>query len=300
MIPMTLRLMFPPWRACGKLPPCDLSGVFLVEPLAILYHMMAKKGNGIEIYVLVKSTNGTTEDATWELIMSYSPNFQILIVQLKDKLFSKEGGLISHTSSDKLEEYETFRVKMYHNLNQLQWQLERENLYSRDLKTCLDVLRTPFKKFFDSKEQRRYIALDASLVTEGTTLDASLVTVGIAMGASLVDTQSTVDSNDDIRPSYDSDTVSELHHDIFENMFVHKIQNHEQPESIPDTYVVNENNRSIISDIPNMDPGRDKEEHDYVDHEQHRAFFASLVNNLKCDVENVIRLIVKLSKQMPY
>ncbi|GJT55922.1 hypothetical protein Tco_0990976, partial [Tanacetum coccineum] len=146
MIPMTLRLLFPPWRcvtfkviqrigevayklelpsnsqihnvfyasqlkkcrhlspdqACGKLPPCDLSGVFLVEPLAILYHMMAKKGNGIEIYVLVQCTNGTTEDATWELIMSYNPNFQILIVQLKDKLFSKEGGLISHTSSDKL------------------------------------------------------------------------------------------------------------------------------------------------------------------------------------------------------
>ncbi|GJS42419.1 hypothetical protein Tco_0567462 [Tanacetum coccineum] len=34
-----------------------------------------------------------------------------------------------------------------------------------------------------------------------------------------------------------------------------------------------------------MDPDRDKEEHDYVAYEQHRAFFASLINNLKCDVE---------------
>nr|GEY56931.1 hypothetical protein [Tanacetum cinerariifolium] len=49
------------------------------------------------------------------------------------------------------EEYETFR-KIYHNLNQIQWQLERENLHSYDPKTCLDVLRTWFKEFFDSKE----------------------------------------------------------------------------------------------------------------------------------------------------
>ncbi|GKB75613.1 hypothetical protein Tco_0942508 [Tanacetum coccineum] len=41
---------------------------------------------------------------------------------------------------------------MYHNLNQLQWQLERDNLHSYYPKTCLGVLRTPFKESFDSKE----------------------------------------------------------------------------------------------------------------------------------------------------
>nr|GEW98190.1 hypothetical protein [Tanacetum cinerariifolium] len=88
--------------------------------------------------------------------------------------------------------------------------------------------------------------------------------------------------------SYDSDTVTEAPHsnnDTFENMFAHEIKNHEQPESIPDTYVVNENNSNIISDIPNMDLNKDKKEHDYVDYEQKRAFFASLINNLKFDVE---------------
>ncbi|GKA88859.1 hypothetical protein Tco_0810671 [Tanacetum coccineum] len=42
-----------------------------------------------------------------------------------------------------------------------------------------------------------------------------------------------------------------------------------------------------------MDPDRDKEEHDDVDYEQQRAFFASLINNLKCDVEkcNEIKLL---------
>ncbi|GJU28162.1 hypothetical protein Tco_1166783 [Tanacetum coccineum] len=88
-----------------------------------------------------------------------------------------------------------------------------------------------------------------------------------------------------IGPTYDSDTVSEVHHDMFENVFAHGIQNHEQPESIPHTYVVNKNNNNIISEIPNMDPDRRKEEHDDVDYEQQRAFFASLINILKCDVE---------------
>ncbi|GJY41009.1 hypothetical protein Tco_0428279 [Tanacetum coccineum] len=94
----------------------------------------------------------------------------------------------------------------------------------------------------------------------------------------------------DIRPSYDSDMVSKVHHDTFEYVFAHSIQNYVQPESTPDTYMVNENNSNIISDIPNMDPVRDKEEHDYVDDEQQRAFFDSLVNDLKCEVENCTKV----------
>ncbi|GJX20944.1 hypothetical protein Tco_0223621 [Tanacetum coccineum] len=77
-------------------------------------------------------------------------------------------------------------------------------------------------------------------------------------------TSSGNDSNADIGPSYDNDTVSEVHCDMFENVFAHKIQNHEQPESIPDTYVVKENNNDIISNVPNLDQVRDKEEHDDV------------------------------------
>ncbi|GJY24892.1 hypothetical protein Tco_0399618 [Tanacetum coccineum] len=90
----------------------------------------------------------------------------------------------------------------------------------------------------------------------------------------------------DIGPSYDIDIVSEVHHDTFKNVFANDIQSHEQPDSIFDTYVVNKNNSDIIFDIPNMDPDRGKEEHDYVDYEQQHALFASLVNNLKCEVEN--------------
>ncbi|GKE53194.1 hypothetical protein Tco_1488350 [Tanacetum coccineum] len=297
---------------------------------------------------------------------------------------------------------------MYHNLNQLQWQLERKNLHSRDPKTCLDVPRTQLKEFLDSKEvnaldfqnkcwlknfkdytrckhetyrcnllqvldvldklidervhkyrelrmkerevqvikeiekqlKEREIqhqeslvmevtTLEANLRNNGTTLDASLVTEGIALDAGLVSKQSIVDSStsseqqnkcnssrnecnssrnecnrlgsenksfdnesnssgnhaDDIGPSYDSDTVSEVHSHMFENVFAHGIQNHEQLESIPDTYVVNENNSNINYDTLNMDPDGGKEEHDDVNYEQLCALFASLINNLKCDVE---------------
>ncbi|GKC88909.1 hypothetical protein Tco_1149558, partial [Tanacetum coccineum] len=133
------------------------------------------------------------------------------------------------------------------------------------------------------------IALDASLVTEGIVMEACLVTEGATLEACLVnegigvndntgvmessgtdrsrienrssDHESTSSRNDtdaDIGPSYDSDTVTEVPHssnNTFENVFAHRIQSHEQPESIPDTY---------------------KQQHD---------FFDSLINNLKCDVE---------------
>ncbi|GJZ34741.1 hypothetical protein Tco_0580558 [Tanacetum coccineum] len=42
--------------------------------------------------------------------------------------------------------------------------------------------------------------------------------------------------------------------------------------------------------VQDMDPNRDKKEHDYVDDEKERAFFASLVNNLKCEVENCTKV----------
>ncbi|GJV65867.1 hypothetical protein Tco_1281534 [Tanacetum coccineum] len=58
------------------------------------------------------------------------------------------------------EEHQTFREKMYHNLTQLQWQLERDSCHGHnsktclghDSKTCLVVLKTQFKEFIDSKE----------------------------------------------------------------------------------------------------------------------------------------------------
>ncbi|GJT12956.1 hypothetical protein Tco_0859998 [Tanacetum coccineum] len=49
------------------------------------------------------------------------------------------------------EEHQTFKLKMFHNLDQLRLQLERENLYGVNEKTCLQALRTQFKEFLASK-----------------------------------------------------------------------------------------------------------------------------------------------------
>nr|GEV36283.1 hypothetical protein [Tanacetum cinerariifolium] len=64
-----------PDKANGTLPPCDPHRVFLVEPLAILDRGMAKKGNGMEMYVLVQWTNGIVEDAIWESVIKLQSKF---------------------------------------------------------------------------------------------------------------------------------------------------------------------------------------------------------------------------------
>nr|GFB87888.1 hypothetical protein [Tanacetum cinerariifolium] len=123
-------------------------------------------------------------------------------------------------------------------------------------------------KEIEKRLNEREIHQQGSLVTEGTILDAKNENISYDNESSslgdnatnaekiLVDTVASDIEYADIRPSYDSDSVSKVHHDTFENVFAHGIQNYEQPESIPDTYVVNENNGKIISDIPNMDPNR--------------------------------------------
>ncbi|GJW11392.1 hypothetical protein Tco_1577219 [Tanacetum coccineum] len=46
------------------------------------------------------------------------------------------------------EEHQTFKLKMFHNLDQLRLQLERENLHGVNAKTCLQALRTPVQGIY--------------------------------------------------------------------------------------------------------------------------------------------------------
>ncbi|GJW33866.1 hypothetical protein Tco_0053898 [Tanacetum coccineum] len=140
-------------------------------------------------------------------------------------------------------------------------------------------------------------ALEASLVTEGVALDASLVTEGIALDASLVAKQSIVKSNtsseqqNECNSSRNECSISENENRSSDNEIINS-GNDAYADIRPshDIDTVSENNSNIISDIPNMDPARDKEEHDYVDYEQQHAFFISLINNLKWDVEKCTKV----------
>ncbi|GJV47081.1 hypothetical protein Tco_1437293 [Tanacetum coccineum] len=201
------------------------------------------------------------------------------------------------------EEHMTFVMKMLLNLDQLQLKLDRKNLHECDPKTCLEVPRTQFKELFDSNgTQDGMINMDMKILTQ-----EGLVNEGIALDDSLVSKESIDDNptlteqqdesnslgydvdaekervdkaildveNVVVRSSFDRDTLTEVHHsnnDTLEYVLAHGIQNHEQPESISDTYVVSE------------------EEHDDVDNEQERVIFASLVNNLKCEVEKCTKV----------
>ncbi|GKA12051.1 hypothetical protein Tco_0691597 [Tanacetum coccineum] len=179
------------------------------------------------------------------------------------------------------EEHETFRIKI-----DVSSCVEQESLVSEGttLEYCLVT---------------NDAELEACLVTGGIELDDSLVAKkstddSVTSSEQLNESNSShnesnnsrneirsydneissLDGNDvdaDTGHSYDSNTVTDVpysNNDTFENVFAHGIQNHEQPESFPDTYVVNENNSNIISNIPNMDKDRVKEEHDCVAYEQ--------------------------------
>nr|GEZ03971.1 reverse transcriptase domain-containing protein [Tanacetum cinerariifolium] len=222
------------------------------------------------------------------------------------------------------EEHQTFREKMYHTLNQLQWQLERDNFHGHVSKTCLVVLRTQFKEFFNSKEanaldvpnkcwqksfsdgakwepenfrhlllryleeldkliderELKYVELQIkeceveekkeieNRLKESTTLEACLLNEDIALNdnAGVMESSGTKSKNNSLEtPSSRSENETEV---LTAKTIVQKgmmqllILSHEKPESIPDTYEVNKNNSNIIYDMPNMDPDRDKEEHD--------------------------------------
>ncbi|GJX91669.1 hypothetical protein Tco_0344995 [Tanacetum coccineum] len=55
---------------------------------------------------------------------------------------SKERELQLTQRLAKQRQHQTFRLKMFHNLDQLRLQLERENLHGVNAKTCLQALRT--------------------------------------------------------------------------------------------------------------------------------------------------------------
>ncbi|GKD16637.1 hypothetical protein Tco_1205795 [Tanacetum coccineum] len=181
------------------------------------------------------------------------------------------------------EEHQTFRLKMFHNLNQLRLQLERENLFKVNPRTCLEALRTQFKEFFASKriESENNNALNKlvnetqlqqqeSLVTESTTLEANLsmdvnaLDVGLAVTESngtnsyKQDTSSSsgtyithvVDA--DIRPVNDQVSSAEVHLTAQHNVLANEQQHTDQSEPSYDTYLLEKVDSNTTPDSTNM------------------------------------------------
>nr|GEV00991.1 hypothetical protein [Tanacetum cinerariifolium] len=141
--------------------------------------------------------------------------------------------------------------------------------------------------------QEREIHQQESLSTDDTKLEPSLVTEGIKLDAK----QSTIDSS---TSSEQQNECNSSRNECSKSGYENRSSNNKSSSlrndvdaDIRHSYnsdTVSKNNSNIISDIQNMDTDRDNEEHDYVDDEQQRAFFASLINNLKCDVEKCMKI----------
>ncbi|GJW85945.1 hypothetical protein Tco_0159090 [Tanacetum coccineum] len=188
--------------------------------------------------------------------------------------------------------------------------------YLEELDKFIDERALKYGELLD-KRNIDGIKFDASLVTKGAVMEACLVTEGAALEACLVNEGKAVNDNtgvtessgtesenssstipfsrsEDENRSSDKDSSSSRN-ECSRSGNENRSSDHESTSlgndadaDIGPSYdsdIVTENNSNIISDIPNMDPDRNKEEHDDVDYEQQRAFFASLINNLKCDVE---------------
>ncbi|GJS12186.1 hypothetical protein Tco_0368982 [Tanacetum coccineum] len=81
-----------------------------------------------------------------ELLNSELPNSDLSIL-LGQRVVKRSSAFRSFFG----KEHQTFKLKMFHNLDQLRLQLERENLHGINAKTCLQALRTQFKEFLASK-----------------------------------------------------------------------------------------------------------------------------------------------------
>jgi FtsZ-binding cell division protein ZapB len=101
------------------------------------------------------------------------------------------------------------------------------------------------------------------------------------------------DSEDNhIRPSSDTEILARVQHshahdnvNIFDNVFAQDQTHLAHPESISDTYVVEQNDSNITFATPDMDPNRGEPAQDGSSYEQDRALLASLINNFKHELE---------------
>ncbi|GJZ38345.1 hypothetical protein Tco_0584536 [Tanacetum coccineum] len=161
------------------------------------------------------------------------------------------------------EEHQTFRLKMFHNLDQLRLQLERENLLEVNARTCLEALQRQFKEFFASKGHE-------SLVTECITLEANLSMDVKALHADLVvmeskgtesgkhDTSSSLGTyithvvDADIRPVNDQVSSAEVHLTAQHNVLANEQQHTDQSEPSYDTYLLEKVDSNTTPDSTNM------------------------------------------------
>ncbi|GJU68029.1 hypothetical protein Tco_1254288 [Tanacetum coccineum] len=64
------------------------------------------------------------------------------------------------------EEHQTFRLKMFHNLDQLRLQLERDNLLEVNPRTCLEALRNTIPQGIFCIKKGKFVKTSKSMLAK--------------------------------------------------------------------------------------------------------------------------------------
>ncbi|GJX05876.1 hypothetical protein Tco_0193808 [Tanacetum coccineum] len=159
------------------------------------------------------------------------------------------------------EEHQTFRLKMFRNLDQLRLQFEKENLLE---------IESENNNALSTSVNETQLQQHESLVTESTTLEVNLNTNVKALDAGSVITKSsrtksdkhdtsnnlrtciTHDVDADIRPVNDQVPFAEVQLTAQHNVLANEQQHTEQSEPIYDTYLLEKVDSNTTPDSTNM------------------------------------------------
>ncbi|GKF29954.1 hypothetical protein Tco_0096296, partial [Tanacetum coccineum] len=92
-------------------------------------------------------------------------------------------------------------------------------------------------------------------------------------------------TDDNSGPAYDVEPLEKVHTDDDYNVFATKRQHFEQPESINDTYVVEKVDSNVIPDSSDICDNEVKDDQNVEELKDERVLLASLIANLKLDVD---------------
>ncbi|GJW58734.1 hypothetical protein Tco_0105465 [Tanacetum coccineum] len=91
---------------------------------------------------------------------------------------------------------------------------------------------------------------------------------------------------DNSGPIFDAEPLQKVQHNDDYNVFANDRQHHEQPESVNDKYPDEQGDNNIIIDSLDMSTNGDQADHDNNDLARERNLLASLVEKLKCEIDD--------------
>ncbi|GJV52339.1 hypothetical protein Tco_1448080 [Tanacetum coccineum] len=103
-------------------------------------------------------------------------------------------------------------------------------------------------------------------------------------------------TNDNFGPTYDTKPLDKVHPDDDCNVFATESQNSEQPESINDTYVMKKVDSNVTHGSSYINNNEWRVDHNAKEYENECVLFASLIANLKPDVDENKKIQKQLKK----